>query len=435
MHELNPEAGGNLEFLSFGNGASSGEDLTEVPLAEQECTEERCHPNSQVADGDFADDVRQLIQEMEIDLKKETEQFQPPNPTEGTTPTHYSAANLMSKLPSKISEPEALLGVFEVSKRYVEKLGKEKALFPNLLISRHVLTIIAMSGGGKTTFFFFHVAPKLADEGLTVYYVDADSPASEHRRMKQVADRHGVVFLNPDANEGTSMEQIIKTFQIIADSDADLDGWVIFFDTLKKCADLMSKASVKGFYKLARKLAGRGATIVLLGHANKYRDRDGNLVFEGVGDVRSDTDELIFFERVKNPNGGLDVTTVVDPDKGAKVRGIFQPFSFHISEQREVALYDNPLPTVDFSATAKPKATEEEIVEAARNYLRQTRKPAVQKVLVQHVADMTCSGEKRVREILVRNADPKDATHHRVSIPFVFFLGERNAHCYEIKPE
>jgi hypothetical protein len=336
---------------------------------------------------------------------------------------------------SKVVNPSELLGGFEVTNRYVEKLGNEKSLYSNLLLSRHVLTVIALSGGGKTTFFFYYVAPKLADEGLTVYYVDADSPASEHRQMKEVADKHGFKFLNPDANPGTSMEGILKTFQEIADSTADLDGWVIFFDTLKKCADLMSKASVKEFYKLARKLAGRGATIVLLGHANKFRDKDGNLVFEGVGDVRSDTDELIFFERVKSPNGGLDITTVVDPDKGAKVRGIFQPFSFHISEQREITFYKDPLPTIDFSATAKPKATDEEVVEAARSYLRQTRKPVLQKTLVQHVADMTCTGEKRVREIMVRNADPKDATHYRVSIPFVFFLGERNAHYYELKPE
>lgn len=336
---------------------------------------------------------------------------------------------------SKIIDPSALLGGFEVSQKYVEKLGKEESLYPNLIIKRHVLTIIAMSGGGKTTFFYYLVAPKLAGEGLTVYYIDSDSPAAEHRQMKEVADRHGFKFLNPDANPGTSMEGILQTFQEIADSAADLDGWVIFFDTLKKCADLMSKASVKEFYKLARKLGGRGATIVLLGHANKFRDKDGNLVFEGVGDVRSDTDELIFFERAKNPSGGLDITTVVDPDRGAKVRGIFQPFSFHISEQREITFYKDPLPTIDFSATAKPKATDEEIVEAARQYLRQTRKPVVQKTLVQHVADMTCSGEKRVREVLVRNADPKDASHYRISIPFVFFLGKHNAHSYELKPE
>ena len=336
---------------------------------------------------------------------------------------------------SKVVDPSALLGGFEVTAKYVEKLGKEESLYPNLIIKRHVLTIIAMSGGGKTTFFYYHVAPKLADDGLTVYYVDADSPAAEHGQMKAVADRHGFKFLNPDANPGTSMEGVLQTFQEIADSTADLDGWIIFFDTLKKCADLMSKASVKEFYKLARKLGGRGATIVLLGHANKFRDKDGNLVFEGVGDVRSDTDELIFFERVKNPSGGLDITTVVDPDRGAKVRGIFQPFSFHISEQREITFYKDPLPTIDFSATTKPKATDEEIVEAARNYLRQTRQPVVQKALVQHVADLTCSGEKRVREILVRYADPKDATHYRISIPFVFFLGKHNAHYYELKPE
>lgn len=350
---------------------------------------------------------------------------------QGNPPSHYSAEDLANNSPQQIKDPESLLGEFEVCRRYVDKLGKEEALYPDLIIKRHVLTIIAMSGGGKTTFFYYHVAPKLADEGLKVYYVDADSPASEHRRMKDVADTHGFKFLNPDANEGSSMEKILKTFKAIADGSTDLDGWVVFFDTLKKCADLMSKTSVKEFYKLARKLAGRGATVILLGHANKFRDKSGNLVFEGVGDVRSDTDELIFFERKKNPNGGLDITTVVDPDKGAKVRGIFQPFSFHISEQREVTFYKNIIPPVDFSATATPKATEEEIVEAARKHLLLIGKPILLTGLAEQVAAVTYSGVKRVRQVLIRNAEPKDAIHHEGKV-FLYQVGERNGHFYEL---
>ncbi|MBV5330330.1 MAG: hypothetical protein JZU65_22320, partial [Chlorobium sp.] len=137
-------------------------------------------------------------------------------------------------------------------------------------------------------------------------------------------------------NQGTSIESLRETLKEIADSDSDLTDWVFFFDTLKKMADLLQKNSVKQFYALCRKLASRGATIVLLGHANKYRDNeDKHLIFEGVGDVKSDSDELIMFERMPNQNGGIDVTTVVDTNKGAKVRGIFEPISFHISPERE----------------------------------------------------------------------------------------------------
>ncbi len=329
-------------------------------------------------------------------------------------------------------DPALLLEGFAVRNEYISKLGKEEFYFPDLIIKRHILTIIAMPGGGKTTFFYYHVAPILADNGLTVWYIDADSPASDHKKMKEVADRHGFKFLNPDTNEGTSMEGLLATLHQIAESHADLDKWVIFIDTLKKAASLMSKDSVKEFYQLARKLTALGATIVLLGHANKYRDKDGNLVFEGVGDVRSDSDELIYFERKTNLNGGIDITTVVDPDRGAKVRGIFKPFSFHVSQLREIRLYESALPLVELSSGgAILKASDDEILEAAKKYLLFRGEAVVQKQLVRHAADQTGTGEKRVRSIVVQNAEPRDAMH-RSGLPMVYFIGEKNSHFYEL---
>ena len=98
--------------------------------------------------------------------------------------------------------PEKLMEIFEVKKDYVNKLGKEEYLVPNLLIRSHVVTIISMPGGGKTSIWYFFVAPMPASQGLKVWYIDADSPASDHKHMKEVADSHGCKFLNPDVNPG-----------------------------------------------------------------------------------------------------------------------------------------------------------------------------------------------------------------------------------------
>jgi hypothetical protein len=288
-----------------------------------------------------------------------------------------------------------------------------------------------MPNGGKTTIFFYHICPGLAQKGLTVWYIDLDSPPSDHKRMKATADEHGFKLLNPDSQPGQSIEGLMVSLQEIADSDTDLSNWVFVVDTLKKIANLMDKSSVKAVYKLARKLTARGATVILLGHANKYRDREGNLVFEGTGDVRADSDELIFFERTTRQDGGLDVTTVVDPDKGAKVRGLFEQISFNISADREVTTYKDPLPTIDFTATATPKATDDDIVDAARKYLIERNEPVPQRPLVQHVSDVTATGEKRVRQVLVQNAEAKDALTLR-GLPFLYTVGLRNAHSYEV---
>ncbi len=191
------------------------------------------------------------------------------------------------------------------------------------------------------------------------------------------------------------------------------------------------KGSVKNFYQLARKLANLGATVVLLGHANKYRDKEGNLVFEGTGDVRSDTDELIYFERKTNQNGGIDVTTVVDPDRGAKVRGLFNPISFHVSESREITHYKNVLPVIDRTITATPKATDEEIVDAAKKYLFDRNEPVVQRQLVQHTADMAGTGMERTRRVLVQNSEPRDGLS-LAGLPFLYSVGDKNAHFFEL---
>lgn len=343
---------------------------------------------------------------------------------------HQKNKRLRDPVP-KIDNPTELLNPFVVTEDYVNRLGKEEYLYPNLIIRSHVVTIIAMPGGAKTTFLYYCVAPELAKKGLKVWYIDADSPASDHRRMKEVADHHGFNFINPDVNPGTSINSLIATLRDLAVAHTDLTGWVFIIDTLKKVADLMSKGSVKEFYQLARKLTNLGATVVLLGHANKYRDKENNLVFEGTGDVRADTDELIYLERTTNPNGGIDVTTVVDPDKGAKVRGIFNPISFHVSEEREITHYENALPVIDRTITATPKATDVDILDAAREYLISRGEPVVQNQLAQHTADKTGVGISRVRKVIVQNSEPRKSSSESGK-QFTYTVGKKNAHYYEV---
>ena len=70
-------------------------------------------------------------------------------------------------------KPEATLDglkeAYGVKDEYVSTLGNEKFLFPNLIIATHIIVIIAVSGGGKTTFLFYHVAPELAKAGYEVW--------------------------------------------------------------------------------------------------------------------------------------------------------------------------------------------------------------------------------------------------------------------------
>lgn len=330
-------------------------------------------------------------------------------------------------------DPLAILRGYEVSDDYVNGLGREEFLYPNFIIKNHIIVIIAESGGGKTTLLFFTVAPELSKNGLIVWYVDSDSPASDHKRMKQFAKNNGINFLIPDVNEGKSIQSLMGDIETLADSHTNLNNYVFFFDTLKKFIDLMSKRSSKDFFVLMRKLTKLGATVVLPGHANKHRDVNGNLVFEGVGDVKSDTDELIYFEKTKRQDGTLDVTTVVDTDRGAKVRGLFQPFSFNVNIDRTVTFYDNPLDIVDRSGSGEQKATDEEILDTAAEYLAKLTEPINQKRLVDYTADMVQgeAGEKRVRKVIVQHSSMKGEPWVSGK-RFVYEIGDHNTHLYSL---
>lgn len=347
------------------------------------------------------------------------------HPREGWAENSYASAQ------PAVIDPAALLGGFEVKSEYVEKLGQEEFLIENLLIRQHILVCIAMSGGGKTAVWYRYAAPLLARKGLSVWYLDADSPASEHKAMKEIADQHQFRFLNADANLGAGINELKKALETIAASDCDLSGHVFIIDTLKKFVDLMSKGSVKEFFALCRKLTGKGATVVLLGHANKYRSKpDGHLIAEGVGDVRSDTDELIFFERQKNENtGGLNVTVDPDPDHGAKVRGIFKPFSFHIDMDRTVTLQDRLVEIPNYAASATPTATDGEILEAAVKFLAEVGEPVSQKTLVDHVRAVTGAGYARVRTAVIANSMKEGGEGER---RLTFTIGTRGSLNYSL---
>jgi len=328
---------------------------------------------------------------------------------------------------------DGLKEAYGVKDEYVSTLGNEKFLFPNLIIENHILVIIALSGGGKTTFLYYHVAPELAKAGYKVWYVDADSPPSDHKKMKAIADKYGFNFLIPDVNQGTSVESLIKDIEELAASVTSLDKQVFFFDTLKKFIDLMSKKSAKKFFVLMRKLTKLGATVVLPGHANKHPDSDGNLVFEGVGDVKSDADDLIFFAKDRKADGSIDVTTVVDSDKGAKVRGQFEPFSFHITKERDILLYDKPLDTIDRSNTGTAKATDEEIIEIAVGYVKSRATPVKQSQLVEYTSDMLAgkAGKNKVRSVIVQRAILKNEPI-KLGTRLVYTVGKNNSHFYEL---
>ena len=158
------------------------------------------------------------------------------------------ATEAEKKQPGK-NIPNTMKG-FTVQKSYTNGIGSEEYLIDDLVIKRHIVTIIGESGTGKTAFFYFFGARHMAERGAKVYYIDADSPPSDHKKMMEYREKHNFEWIIPDVNEGQSVEKFKKTLFDLAKSQVEMEDTVWIFDTLKKFVNTMSKDSIKKFYAL-----------------------------------------------------------------------------------------------------------------------------------------------------------------------------------------
>lgn len=204
------------------------------------------------------------------------------------------------------------------------KMSSTEFLVPNLIPKGSMTVYVAEPNGGKTA-IFTHYACEMAAAGLKVFYVNADANPSQLKAQQEMADKHGFRIMAPDAMNGGGIAGLLIDLNKLAALDVSLSDTVFIVDTLKKFTEMLSKNAITDFLSLIRKLVAKGATICLLAHTNKYSDKDGNLVFEGVGDLRADVDNMIYFCSSLATPDIREVTTRPD-----KTRATFNPISFRI---------------------------------------------------------------------------------------------------------
>jgi hypothetical protein len=273
----------------------------------------------------------------------------------------------------------------------VQRMKDADFLIPNMIVRGHLAAYIAPGNGGKTTIFTY-LAGLLASKGLEVFYINVDGSPGDLKRQQQHAVSYGYSVIAPDARAGGSIDAVIKLLRDFASSDADLSNTVFILDTLKKFVNVIEKREARGYYQLMRSLTVRGSTICLLGHSNKYRDKDNQQIFEGTADLRNDVDELIYFDIFMNEKDRtLEITTRPD-----KVRAEFFPKSYviHLDESRRVT---------------EPEAVITVMEKAERGLLEQlvqalSRGHRSQKDIISDVRQTTAHSDKKIREVLIKHA-------------------------------
>jgi hypothetical protein len=194
--------------------------------------------------------------------------------------------------------------------------------YPNLIPKGSITVYPSPPGGGKTA-IFTHAACVMAKTGLKVMYINADASPSQLKDQQVKADKYGFSILAPDAKNAGGVPGIMKKLQELAAYEISLSDVVIVVDTLKKFVNMLSKDDLKNFLNLLRTLVAKGATACLLAHTNKYPDKDGNLIYEGTGDIRADVDNMIYIYSSLAAPGVREATTAPD-----KTRAMFEPISF-----------------------------------------------------------------------------------------------------------
>jgi len=227
-----------------------------------------------------------------------------------------SAADLKQRILStpiyKVETSLDKLREMRITHDEISKLANAKEIIPGLVVSGHLMVFPAPANAGKTSLFMY-LAGLMAQQGYEVFYINADLAASDAHMHQKTAEKNGWTLIIPDARNGDSVEMVIGYLRDIATSYSDLSKIVIILDTLKKFTDIQNKQLAKEGFMLFRGLTTQNATVIALAHTNKYRDESKNLTFDGVGDVKTDVDELIYLESFRNESGRTLITSY--PDK------------------------------------------------------------------------------------------------------------------------
>ena len=242
-------------------------------------------------------------------------------------------------------QPEDWTKKFQISDEVMSEIANPEWVYENLVIRGHILALPGAPGAGKTTIMNY-VSCELVNQGFRVIYVNCDVSGGDAKYWHELARTNGIELLLPNLAGLTMDDVIVELYKISEDLHSDYSKHIFVFDTLKKMTDVINKNLAKKLYSLFRALSAKGITIILLAHTNKYKDSDGEYIYEGTGDLKSDCDDMVYLIPSKNSDGSMTVST----RPSDKVRGAFKPITFTILPDRSVRREENFIDTAKLRA-------------------------------------------------------------------------------------
>lgn len=178
-----------------------------------------------------------------------------------------------------------------------QRLENEKDVIPGMITTGTVTLVYAPSGAGKTVWILGNLFQSIRNNlisGSDVIYFNEDDGAKGVLHKAKLGHKHGMTMVtlanSPDPSLRTTTDALRLLDSIRTEGLAN--GKIVICDTLKKFAPVLNKGDMREVLHVFREFAAAGGTVILLGHCNKHRSMDGRLVYEGVGDLKADVDNM-----------------------------------------------------------------------------------------------------------------------------------------------
>ena len=297
-----------------------------------------------------------------------------------------------------ILDVDSLFAGCQITKEFVKDIEDAHFQWKHIVAAAHLCVWAAPGGNGKST-IARKAAADMSRDGLKVLYFMEDAGATDFKYLQRHASENTYTLLNSTAGH-KSPEDIFKMIRQLSTSSTRMEGYVLVLDTMKKFLDVMGKAGAREFFKVLRAITTLGGTVLLLGHTNKHKDIEGKLVFEGVGDIRNDIDELFYIEAVDDAQTGDRLATIV-PDK---VRCAAEACTFRLRKLTLDAV-DERLTDVSALAAAALREKQDGHAIAAIESILKARGGESKEKLVAEVAISVALGQHKVRDILRNYSD------------------------------
>ena len=270
------------------------------------------------------------------------------NPTQIPTP-HINGATHQNGTSSALSKL-MYAAVNDRIEEMEERLAKERDVVPGMITTGTVTLVYAPSGAGKTVWILGNLFQSIRNnliKGSDVIYFNEDDGAKGVLQKAKMGRKHGMPMItlsnSPDPMLRSAEDALRMLGQIREEGHAD--GKIVVCDTLKKFAPVLNKGDMRDVLHVFREFAAAGGTVILLGHCNKHRSMDGRLIYEGVGDLKSDVDNMFGLDPVNDKFAAYQELLVINEKDRSQIS--FEG-GFKYKQTSAVVHYEESVDSVQF---------------------------------------------------------------------------------------